>query len=73
MRKHTPAIQCQITGYPTAAQSILARHFPIKRALENNKYFIHFQGDAKKVIDVEKLDSLDNWLFGSYEGDAVML
>lgn len=73
MRKRTYAVQCQITGYPTAAQPTLARHFPIKRALENNKYFIHFQEGAKDVIDIESLDSLDNWLFGSYEGDAAML
>ena len=73
MLKCTPAVQCQITGYPTAVQATLSRHFPIKRALDNNQYFIHFQDEAKKLIDVNTLDSIRNWLFGAYEGDAAML
>lgn len=73
MKDCTSAVQCQITGYPTPVQPTLARHFPIKRALENNQYFIHFQDTAKNGIGLESLDSLGNWLFGAYEGDSAML
>lgn len=71
--KTTPAVLCETTGYCDAAQGVIARAFPVKRRLANNEYFIHFQTNAAEQIPIERLNSLDSWLFGCYEGDAVML
>lgn len=71
--KTTPAVLCETTGYCDAAQAVIARAFPVKRQLANNQYFIHFQASAAEQIPIEQLNSLDSWLFGCYEGDAVML
>lgn len=71
--KTTPAVLCEITGYCDAAQSIIAKAFPVKRTLGNNQYFIHFLKQGESQLPIDRLNSPESWLFGSYEGDAVML
>ena len=70
IKQLTPAVHCEITGFPDFAQDVIQENFSIRRELSNNQFTWKFHGEGAPTLD--ELNNNSSWFFGPYDGDLCM-
>lgn len=72
LKKKTPAMMLETSGFPTWVQPLLKRYMPHERHLGNNMFVwnAHDRVLQEKLLAV--VDTPQSWFFGPYDGDLCM-